>query len=72
MDKREQKTARELAAMIGERIGVGAGFVNVHECPQLGWNAGIVTAPGRAVEYQSQVGGIAAELRQNYALKKVG
>jgi len=70
MDKREQKTAGELAAMITERIGVGAGFVNVHECPQLGWNAGIVTAPGKAAEYQSQVETIAAEPRQEYVLKK--
>ena len=70
MDKREEKTAGELVAMITERMGVGAGFVNVRECPQLGWSAGIVTAPGRTAEYQSQVDMISAELRQMYLLKK--
>jgi len=70
VDKREQKTADELVAMITKRIGIGSGFVNVHECPQLGWNASIVTAPRKVAEYQSLVETVAAELRQKYALKK--
>jgi hypothetical protein len=64
----EQKTKRELAELIGSRIGVGGTAVAVFYSPKLGWDAILITRPRHAFKAARMVREIAGELRANYEL----
>jgi hypothetical protein len=67
--KKEQKTSKELAAMITDRINIGGVFVAVNPDVAYGWHANVLTAPSQVVRCQQLVEQIAAELREKYDLK---
>jgi hypothetical protein len=52
-----------------ERLGIYASHVQIYPSPERGWTATVMTNPARVVEYQAFADGIAANLRQHYALK---
>ena len=52
-----------------ERLGIYASHVQIYPSPKHGWTATVMASPARVVEYQAFADGIAANLRQQYALK---
>jgi hypothetical protein len=69
-NKKERKTAQELADLIAARIGVGGVFVAVHKDPAFGWHPTVITAPAAAHRCQLAAEEIAQELRAKYDLKE--
>jgi hypothetical protein len=65
---RQKKTARELAEMIGERMGAGA-FIAVHKDSVYGWHPRVMTTL-HAVALQHRAEEIAKELRAQYDLSE--
>jgi hypothetical protein len=69
---RQQKTAKELEKLIGDRAAA-AGiycFVKVGPDPAYGWHATAMTDPRRAVDYQGRIEQIAADLQTQFDLKQ--
>lgn len=67
---KQRKTAKELADLIAERIGVGGVFVMVHKDPVYGWHPTVATAPSAAYKCQIMAERIADELRLMYELSE--
>jgi hypothetical protein len=67
---KEQKSARELADLIAERIGLGGVFVVVHKDAAYGWHPTVVAAPAAAYRCQMLAEEIASELRASYDVKE--
>ena len=68
----ERVTQNRLAQLVNielERLGIYANHVQIYPSPKHGWTATVMASPARVVEYQAFADGIAANLRQQYALK---
>jgi hypothetical protein len=59
---------QELKRLIRERLGFPA-FLTIHRHARLGFTAGVVTVPGKAIVTQDAVDTIVADLRHQYRLK---
>jgi len=66
---KEKKTAKELAALIAEKINVGGAFVQVHADPVYGWHPTVLTTPWQASDLQHRAELAAKELRGLFDLK---
>lgn len=68
--QKEKKTAREIAALIEERIGRRAAIIVMRDHPINGWYASVV-APGtpNLLELQAEVDRISDALRDRYELE---
>jgi len=66
--KKEQKSARELADLIAERIGMPDVRVAIHPDPIYGWHPTVFTAPAKAINAQNAAERAAQELRSLYEL----
>jgi hypothetical protein len=68
--QKEKKTAREIAALIEERIGGRAAIIVMKDHPINGWYASVV-APGtpNLLELQAEVDKISDALRDRYELE---
>jgi hypothetical protein len=66
---KEKKTAKELAALIAEKINAGGAFVQVHADPVYGWHPTVFTTPGQAIDLQQRAELAAKELRGLFDLK---
>jgi len=66
--KKEQKSARELADLVAQRIGMPDVRIAVHHDPVYGWHPTVYTAPNKAVAAQSAAERAAQELRPLYEL----
>ena len=66
---KERKTAKELAALIAEKINAGGAFVQVHADPVYGWHPTVFTTPGQAHDFQQRAELAADELRGLFDLK---
>jgi hypothetical protein len=66
--KKEQKSARELADLVKERIDMPGVRIAVHHDPVYGWHATVFTAPNKAVSAQNAAERTAQELRALYEL----
>ena len=64
---KEKKTAKELAALIAEKIN--AGGVQVHADPVYGWRPIVYTRGGQASDLQQRADLAARELRGLFDLK---
>jgi hypothetical protein len=51
--KKEQKSARELAELVAQRIGMTGVTVEVHPDPVYDWHPTVFTTPNRAVNAQN-------------------
>ena len=67
---RDQKSAKELADMVAQRIGVSSAAVKVHKDRTFGWRADVYLPPGQVQPYQQAADGAVRELRVNYDLKE--
>ena len=67
---KERKTAKELADLIGARIGLGGVFVAVHKDPVRGWHPTVIAAPAAAYNCQVMAEQIAEELRVKYEMSE--
>ena len=63
-----QKTARELARMVAERIGAPVTSVVVEKDANLGWHPTVYALPEQAAALQRQAELAAQELRTHYDL----
>ena len=70
MQQKPTKTARELARMVADRIGVPATMVSVNKAEGVGWEPVIYAKPADAQVYQRQAELAATELRLRYDLKE--
>jgi hypothetical protein len=68
MITRTKVTKQELCDILAERLGVPSAFVVVYACPQLGWDANLITFPGKAANANRIIKRIAARLRPFYQL----
>jgi hypothetical protein len=68
-DKKEQKTAHQLASRIQERLGREV-FIWVDKHPVHGWHATIYAPANEASSLQPIIDEIARELRAQYDLKE--
>jgi hypothetical protein len=66
--KKKQKSARELAELVAERIGIPGVQVAVHSDPVYGWHPTVFTIPAQAVNAQNAAERAAQELRALYEL----
>ena len=66
--KREQKSARELANLIANRLGMPGVRIAVHDDPVYGWHPTVFTTPAQAVNAQNAAERAAQELRPLYEL----
>jgi hypothetical protein len=66
--KKERKSARELAQMIAERIGMPGVTVAVHADPVYGWHPTVFTTPAKAGNAQNAAERAAQDLRARYEL----
>ena len=66
--KKEQKSARELADLVAQRIGMPDVRIAVHHDPVYDWHPTVFTAPNKAVIAQNAAERAAAELRVLYEL----
>ncbi len=66
--KKEQKSARELAELVAQRIGMADVRVEVHPDPAYDWHPTVFTTPGKAVIAQNAAERAAQELRALYEL----
>jgi hypothetical protein len=66
--KKENKTAKELADMMAERLNIGGVFIAVHKDPTYGWHPQVITKPAAAIGAQLRAEEIAQKLRTEYDL----
>lgn len=65
---RERRTARELADLITEKIGVGGLYIRVRKDHAYGWEPTVEDSPGDKIFFQRRAEEIARQLRMNYDL----
>jgi hypothetical protein len=68
----ERVTQDRLAQLVNselERLGIYASHVQIHTSAEHDWTAAMMANPARVVEYQAFADGVAATLRQCYALR---
>jgi hypothetical protein len=65
---KQEKTPRELADLVAQRIGIGGVMVAVHPDPAYGWHPVVITAPAAAINAQLAAEQAAQELRALYDL----
>jgi hypothetical protein len=65
---KQGKTARELADLIAQQIGIGGVMVAVNPDPIYGWHPTVITAPAQAINAQILAEKAAQELRALYDL----
>ena len=65
---KEQKSARELAELVAQRINMTGVRVEVHPDPAYGWHPTVFTTPSNAVIAQNAAERAAQELRPLYDL----
>jgi hypothetical protein len=68
--KKEQKSARELAELIAERIGMPDARIAVHADAVYGWHPTVFTTPALAVNAQNAAERAADKLRALYDLRE--
>jgi hypothetical protein len=66
--KREQKSARQLAELVAQRIGMPGVSVEVHPDPAYDWHPTVFTTPSKAVIAQNAAERAAQDLRALYEL----
>ena len=66
--KKEQRSARELAELVAERIGMPDVRIAVHSDPFYGWHPTVFTTPANALRAQNAAERAAQELRSQYEL----
>jgi hypothetical protein len=65
---KEKKSAKELADLVMQRIGLSGVIVAVNRDPAYGWHPTVVTTPSQAIAAQSAADQAAEELRPLYDL----
>jgi hypothetical protein len=63
-----RKTARELAELVQQRIGVSELAIGVRKDHAFGWQPMIEYAPGNQLGFQRRADEIAERLREEYEL----
>jgi hypothetical protein len=63
-----RKTARELAELVQQRLGVNELAVGVRKDHAFGWQPMIEYAPGNQLGFQRRADEIAEKLREEYEL----
>ena len=66
--EKEKKSARELATLVAERIGMMDVRIEVHPDPAYGWHPTVFTTPTKVVNVQNAAERAAQELRPLYEL----
>jgi hypothetical protein len=66
---KEKKTAKELAVMIAEQLGVPPVRVTVFKDPQRGWYAAVATGYADMSAGATAIDEVSREMRTRYALK---
>ena len=67
---RERKTAKELADLIAEKIGVRELFIRVRKDHAYGWEPTVEEAPGDIIGFQRRAEEIANRMRLQYDLRE--